>query len=116
MNSINANITFSEIGLLIEPNKSTFKKLINKNRNALHINSCLATDRKPQKVSFLNPEMDQLGGIVGNSISKIICDFDNNINKCCLVQISESAYRNGLHRSNLIYHYLIYNSHFISLH
>ena len=59
---------FIKIGLLIEPNKNTFKKLLNKNRNAIHLNSCLSSDKKPQNVSFLSPDMDQLGGVVGNNI------------------------------------------------
>ena len=53
------------LGLLIEPNRNTFRKLLNKNRNAIHINSCLSNSNKPQKVKFVNPEMDQLGGVVG---------------------------------------------------
>lgn len=67
-------------GLLIEPNKNTFKKLLNKNRNAIHINSCLSNTKKPQKVEFINPHMDQLGGVVGlvrenvkGSLSEEIC-------------------------------------------
>ena len=62
-----------KIGLLIEPNKNSFKKLLNKNRNAIHINSCLSSDKKPQKVSFLTPDLDQLGGVVGNNISVFQC-------------------------------------------
>ena len=56
------------IGLLIEPNRNTFGKLLKKNRKAIHINSCVSTSRQPQKVKFLNPHMDQLGGVIGNSI------------------------------------------------
>ena len=59
------NITII-LGLLIEPNKNTFRKLLNKNRNAIHINSCLSNTKKPQKVEFINPDMDQLGGVVGD--------------------------------------------------
>merc|ERR1712223_906245 len=39
-------------GLLIEPNRNTFRKLLNKNRNAIHINSCLSSSNKAQKVKF----------------------------------------------------------------
>ena len=54
-------------GLLIEPNKKSFQSLLNKNRNAIHINSCLSNSDKPQKVNFINPEIDQLGGVSGMS-------------------------------------------------
>ena len=65
-----------KIGLLIEPNKNTFKKLLNKNRNAIHLNSCLSSDKKAQNVSFQTPDMDQLGGVVGNIISIYFYSFE----------------------------------------
>ena len=80
------NITII-LGLLIEPNKNTFRKLLNKNRNAIHINSCLSNTKKPQKVEFINPDMDQLGGVVGDfnflasywiKLLLNFCDFEKN--------------------------------------
>ena len=58
-------ITAIVLGLLIEPNKNSFRSLLNKNRNAIHINACLSSSDKPQKVNFINPKIDQLGGVAG---------------------------------------------------
>ena len=66
------------LGLLIEPNKKSFRNLLNKNRNAIHINTCLSNSKKPQKVKFINPHYDQLGGVAGK--------LELCLNLCILLQ------------------------------
>jgi len=66
-------------GLLIEPNKKSFQSLLNKNRNAIHINACLSNSDKPQKVNFINPEIDQLGGVSGIVRNQVIGKISEEI-------------------------------------
>ena len=63
-------------GLLIEPSRKEFATLIQKNRNAKHINVCLSDTSKPKTVAFDNRrEMPQLAKISdsGLSDSKEVC-------------------------------------------
>ena len=73
-------------GLLVEPNRKSFLKLLGKNRKALHINSCLSSHSKPQEVEFVNAEMDQLGGIKGVYANYQINHAEWETLMCCFIQ------------------------------
>jgi len=51
-NSLFFEVRRNWTGLLIEPDIETFPKLIKKNRNAFHINTCISGSHKAQLVNF----------------------------------------------------------------
>ena len=52
------------IGLLVEPNSQSYKKLLSKNRNAASINLCVSNSNLPELVDFINA--GTISGLQGN--------------------------------------------------